>query len=53
LRAAPFGLPYDRLIRAKVIARNERGESAASEPNSAGARVQVQPDPVPTPTRGS
>jgi hypothetical protein len=53
LRAAPFGLPYDRLIRAEVIARNERGESTASDPNSAGARVQVEPYAVPTPTRGS
>lgn len=53
LRAAPFGLTYDTLIRAKVLARNERGWSTASDPNSSGARVQVEPSAVPTPTRGT
>jgi hypothetical protein len=39
LRAAPFSLTYDTLVRAKVLARNERGWSVASDPNSIGARV--------------
>jgi hypothetical protein len=43
LRTAPFGLAYDTLVRAKVLARNERGWSAASDPNVAGARIQVEP----------
>jgi hypothetical protein len=43
LRAAPFSLTYDTLVRAKVLARNERGWSAASEANTVGAKVQVEP----------
>ena len=43
LRAAPFSLTYDTLVRAKVLARNERGWSAASDANTVGAKVQVQP----------
>jgi len=39
LREAPFSLTYDTLVRAKVLARNERGWSAASDPNSSGARI--------------
>jgi hypothetical protein len=31
LRAAPFSLTYDTLVRAKVLARNERGWSTASD----------------------
>jgi len=53
LRAAPFYLTYDTLIRAKVLARNERGWSNASAPNSAGATIQVEPSAVNAPTRGS
>ena len=53
LRASPFSLAYDTLIRAKVIARNERGSSVASDPNASGARVQVEPLAVTAPTRGS
>jgi len=43
LRAAPFSLTYDTLVRAKVLARNERGWSAASDNNTVGAKVQVEP----------
>jgi hypothetical protein len=39
LRAAPFGLTYNTLVRAKVLAQNERGWSAASDPNSSGAKI--------------
>jgi len=39
LRAAPFSLTYDTLVRAKVLARNERGWSAASDANTVGAKV--------------
>jgi len=39
LRAAPFLLTYDTLVRAKVLARNERGWSAPSDPNSSGAKI--------------
>jgi len=39
LRAAPFSLTYDTLVRAKVLARNERGWSAASDENTVGAKV--------------
>jgi hypothetical protein len=53
LRASPFLLTYDTLIRAKVLARNERGWSAESDPNASGAQVQVEPSAVPAPTRGS
>jgi hypothetical protein len=39
LRTAPFGLAYDTLVRAKVLARNERGWSAESAANTVGARI--------------
>jgi hypothetical protein len=39
LRADPFNLTYDTLVQAKVLARNERGWSTASDPNSSGARI--------------
>ena len=53
LRIAPFSLAYNTLVRAKVLARNERGWSIASDPNTAGAQVEVEPLAVPAPTRGS
>ena len=53
LRASPFNLVYDTLVRAKVLARNERGWSTASEPNSAGARVQVEPLAMGVTSRGA
>lgn len=43
LRAAPFSLTYNTLVVAKVLARNERGWSAASDANVDGARIQVEP----------
>jgi hypothetical protein len=52
LRASPFSLAYDTLVRAKVLARNERGWSTASAPNSAGARVQVEPLAMGVTSRG-
>jgi hypothetical protein len=52
LRASPFNLAYDTLVRAKVLARNERGWSDASEPNAAGARVQVEPLAMGVTSRG-
>jgi hypothetical protein len=52
LRASPFSLVYDTLVRAKVLARNERGWSTASAPNSAGARVQVEPLAMGVTSRG-
>lgn len=52
LRASPFLLTYDTLVRAKVLARNERGWSVPSDPNSSGARVQVEPLAMNAPTRG-
>jgi hypothetical protein len=36
-----------------VLARNERGWSAASAPNSAGATIEVEPSAVSAPTRGN
>jgi hypothetical protein len=53
LRASPFNLVYDTLVRAKVLARNERGWSTASAPNSAGARVQVEPLAMGVTSRGA
>lgn len=53
LRASPFTLVYDTLVRAKVLARNERGWSTASDPNSSGAHVQVEPLAMGAPVRGS
>lgn len=52
LRASPFYLGYDVLVRAKVLARNERGWSVASNPNSDGARVQVEPLAMGVTSRG-
>jgi len=39
-------------IRAKVLARNERGWSIASVPNSSGARIQVEPLAMGVTSRG-
>ena len=52
LRAAPFSLTYDTLVRAKVLARNARGWSIASDANTAGARIEVEPSAVTAPVRG-
>jgi hypothetical protein len=52
LRAEPFNLVYGDLVQAKVLARNERGWSAASAANTDGARVEVEPFAVAAPTRG-
>jgi hypothetical protein len=52
LRASPFNLVYDTLVRAKVLARNERGWSTASAANSDGARVQVEPLAMGVTSRG-
>jgi len=52
LRASPFYLTYNVLIRAKVLARNERGWSIASVPNSSGARIQVEPLAMGVTSRG-
>ena len=43
LRESPFSLTYDTLVRAKVLARNERGWSAESPANTGGAKVQWKP----------
>lgn len=53
LRADPFNLTYDRLVRAQVLARNERGWSTASAPNTVGARVQVEPLAMGVTSRGA
>lgn len=37
LRLSPFSLVFDDLVQAKVLARNERGWSAESDPNTVGA----------------
>jgi hypothetical protein len=39
LRAAPFNLPYDKLVVMKARARNQFGFGDYSETNTAGARV--------------
>ena len=52
LWAAPFSLAYDTLVRAKVLARNERGWSDASDANTEGAKIQVKPLAMGATTRG-
>jgi hypothetical protein len=52
LRASPFNLVYDALVRARVLAYNERGWSIASDPNSSGAHVQVEPLAMGVTSRG-
>jgi hypothetical protein len=52
LRAEPFNLIYEELIQAKVMASNERGWSAQSAANTAGALVEVEPFAVTAPVRG-
>lgn len=47
LRAAPFNLPYDKLVVMKARARNQFGFGDYSETNTAGARVQVEPVQMP------
>ena len=39
LRAAPFNLPYEKLVVIKARARNQFGFGDYSETNTAGARV--------------
>lgn len=52
LRASPFNLAYNTLVRAQVLARNERGWSDPSDPNTDGARVQVEPSAMGVTSRG-
>lgn len=47
LRAAPFSLPYDKLVTVKVRARNQFGFGDYSEVNTVGARIQVEPVQMP------
>lgn len=53
LRAEPYLLTYGTLVVARVSARNERGMSAPSEPNTDvnGARIQVEPTQMQPPAR--
>jgi len=53
LRAEPFRLTYNTLVQARVSARNERGWSTPSEPNTDvnGARIQVEPSKMAAPLR--
>lgn len=51
-RKAPFNLVKGDLVTAKVLAANERGWSAESPANTAGAHIQVEPIALVAPTRG-
>ena len=52
LRAAPFSLPFDALILAKVSASNTNGEGPASLPSAVAAKIQTEPQAMAAPTRG-
>lgn len=41
------------MITAKVLAHNERGWSAESDPNASGVSIQTEPSKMPTPASGS
>jgi len=53
LWAAPFSLAQGAVVRAQVRAHNDRGWSAASSANTAGAGVEVVPHQMASVTRGS
>lgn len=50
---SPFDNIVGDIVQAKVVAVNERGDSLPSDANTDGARVQVVPDQMHQPTRGS
>ena len=50
---APFEMGVGEYIYAKVIAINERGSSVTSAQNPEGAKVEVVPSQMTSPTRGS
>jgi hypothetical protein len=52
LRAAPFGLAFDDLVVATVSASNGNGAGPVSPPNTAGARIQTEPEAMAAPLRG-
>lgn len=53
LRAEPYLLTYGTLVVARVSARNERGMSIPSLPNTDvnGAKIQVEPEQMAAPLR--
>lgn len=53
LRAEPYLLTYGTLVVARVSARNIRGMSEPSEPNTDvnGAKIQVEPEQMQPPVR--
>lgn len=53
LRAAPYSLQYDSLIRVKVSACNLNGCGTYSDANTIGARIQTEPGVVTTLSEGS
>ena len=53
MRAEPFNLEQGDTVIAIVRAVNANGEGAYSEPNSVGAAIEVEPDKMEAPVRGS
>ena len=51
LRGA-FGLAYGDLVVARARATNSLGDGQYSQPNSAGATIQTEPEQMAAPTRG-
>jgi hypothetical protein len=47
-----FGLPYGRLVVAKVQAQNRRGWSVLSESNTSGALIETEPVKMQLPVDG-
>jgi hypothetical protein len=48
-----FGLEYGDLVVARARATNSIGDGQYSQPNSAGATIQTEPEQVAVPTRGA
>lgn len=53
LRAAPYSLPYDTLIKIRGRAHNQNGIGAYSVVNSTGARIQTIPIKPDSPSEGA
>lgn len=53
LRAVPFSLAQKAMVVARASAKNVIGWSSLSLPNTDGAKIQVEPYQMNSPTRGS
>lgn len=53
LRASPYSLTYNLVVKAIAQAQNANGWSTASTANTAGALIQTEPTQMTAPVKGA